>query len=106
MVGRGDENGVNVLAGDDFAEVVADGAVGVFVEFVHRFFAVVAADGVNVANGEHARFQGEEIGEQVARLPAHADERHGEEFAGGGFRRPNAGWKDEGRGRGQGGGGS
>ena len=58
VVGRGDADGVDVLAGDQFAEIVVRRAVAVLIEFVHLFLGVVAAGGVHVANRERRECPG------------------------------------------------
>ena len=97
VVGRGDANRVNVLAGDEVGKIVVSGAVAVAMEFVHFLLGVVPADGVHVAHRQHARVLPEKIIQQAARLNAQADKAHGQARAGGRLRRPNAGGQEEGR---------
>ena len=70
VVGRGDADRVDVLAVDDFAEIIvgralaaAPGLLGVVV--VDVLLGGVAAGGVHVADGQHLRVLPEEVAQQA-----------------------------------------
>ena len=56
MIGRADADGVDVVAGDDFAEIVVGSTVGVGVLFVHDLFGFLAEVLIDVADCEHLDF--------------------------------------------------
>ncbi len=92
VVGRGDDNDVDIFAGDDLAEIVIRGAAGVGaaglggVGGVHGFLGVLAAGGVDVADGEHLDIVTVEVAaEMAAHHFAHADAADGEALARGGL---------------------
>jgi hypothetical protein len=95
VVGRGDADRVNVLAGDEFAEIVIGRAAAVPIESIHPLLRVVAAGGVHIADRKHPGLVPEEAGQQTARLRAHANEPHRQAPAGSDVGSPNLGWKDE-----------
>ena len=112
MVGRRDDDRIDVFASDQFAEIVISGAP--FVRAVGRFGCVVildhllrvlAACGVHVAHGEHLGLGvGQKAAEQTAVLSSHANETKRDAVVGFHFGGPDARRQDKGRGGGDGGG--
>ena len=110
MVGRGDDDGVDVFPGKQLAEVVVGVAalerrvVLLGVEVVDALLGVIAASAVDVAHGDDLRLRfAEEPAHQPARLDADADEAERDAAVRLRRRRPNAGRQDE-RGAGRSGG--
>jgi hypothetical protein len=109
VVGRGDHSDVDVLSGQELAEVVVRIAAFVLraglgrVEIVHSFLGVLAAGGVDIADGHDLNvIPIEEIAEVSVHLVSHADASDGESFARGTCLRPHSSWENERRGNEQG----
>jgi len=84
VAGR-DEDGIDVVAGEQFAEVAVQHAVGVAVFLVHHLLARSAASGLHVRNRDalHVRQRHHRI-EDVAAAIADADDAERDSLAGGG----------------------
>jgi hypothetical protein len=103
VVGRRDHDGVDVLSGDELAEVVVGPAAGEpgrgprRVELVHPRPGGLTTGRVDVADGDDAHALLVEKGPQEApRLDAHPDEADAEPVARRGAGRPDSGGQDEG----------
>ncbi len=84
MVGRGNHDGVDVVAGQDFAEIVVRLAAFRAVAIIDHLGAGFAAVLERVAHGQRlAVGYAQETAEQSATLPADADVGGGDALAGG-----------------------
>ena len=102
VVGRGDADQVDVLAGDQLAKIVIGlTARSPFcrilrVEVVDLFLGGFAARGVHVADSEHLHVLVQEVAEQAAHLLAHADATEAGAVVRLDLGRPDVGGKNEG----------
>ena len=108
VIGGGDADRVDVIAGDDVFVVIGGDALVVEavlgVVLVDGFPGVVAAVGVDVADGDDFGAVTEKVPEEAAVLFAHADEAHREGLELGLFGGLEAAREDEGCDGGTGGG--
>ena len=88
VVGRGDHSDIDVLSGQKLAEVIVRIAAFVLraclgrVEIVHSFFGVLAARGVDIADGHDLNvIPIEKIAQVSVHLVTHADAPDGESLA-------------------------
>ena len=104
VIGGGDEDGVEVLAGDQFAEVMVGGAIPILVVLIDPVAGLLEVGGEDIAEGNNAGvLLAQEVAHDALALGAQADAADGDAAAGGDLAGPAEG----GRGRegGQGGGG-
>jgi hypothetical protein len=109
VVGRGDADGLNILAVDDLAEVVVGRTRGLrpgplTVELIDARLGRGAARGIHVADRQDPRLLPQEAAQQAAALRPNADEAHRQPRIRLGIRRPNVRRQnDRGHGRREGG---
>src|SRR6266849_11045165 len=102
MVGRGDDDRIDVFSLQQLAEVIVRRAafvraIGLFgVEILDLFLRVFAAGGIHVAHGHRLGFLlSEKPIEQSASLGPQADETKSEAFGWFDFGRPDARWENK-----------
>jgi hypothetical protein len=84
VAGR-DEYGVDVVAGEQFAEVSIERAVAGAILLIHHLLAGVAAGGLHVGDGDALHVgQGQHRAEDVAAAVANADDAKRDAFTGSG----------------------
>ena len=105
MVGRGDHDSVDVFAREEFAEILvsvatfgARGGCFLRVMLIDSFPGELAAGGIDVTYGNHARvFRSQMPAHQAAALSADTDATDGQQVVWFGFGSPDAGGQNEGR---------